>query len=60
MDKEIYPPYECEGDIICGNGCEIVGYVRQTDYEIEWLADKCPYCGMKVEKEKVERTQYGR
>lgn len=48
--KEQVPlePYACEGDMMCGNGCEIVGYIRESDGKIECLANYCPYCGRPV------------
>ena len=57
VENDAIPPYEIEGDIRCGNGCEIVGYVSQTDNEVVWLLDKCPYCGMKVAKKELERVR---
>lgn len=48
--KEQVPlePYASEGDMKCGNGCEIVGYIRESDGKIERLANYCPYCGRPV------------
>ena len=48
--KEQVPlePYACEGDMKCGNGCEIVGYIRESDGNIERLTNYCPYCGRPV------------
>lgn len=50
MLKEQAPlePYACEGDMKCGNGCEIVGHIRESDGKIERLANYCPYCGRPV------------
>ena len=47
-EQEPLEPYECEGDMICGNGCEIVGYIRESDGKIERLSNFCPYCGRPV------------
>jgi hypothetical protein len=50
-DLEPLEPYVCEGDVKCGNCCEIVGYVRETDGVVERLAKHCPECGRKVKWE---------
>ena len=47
-EQEPLEPYACEGDMKCGNGCEIVGYIRESDGKIERLANYCPYCGRPV------------
>ena len=47
-EQEPLEPYTCEGDMKCGNGCEIVGYIRESDGKIERLANYCPYCGRPV------------
>ena len=47
-EQEPIEPYACEGDMKCGNGCEIVGYIRESDGKIERLANYCPYCGRPV------------
>lgn len=50
-EQEPLEPYACEGDMKCGNGCEIVGYIRESDGKIERLANYCPYCGRPVKWE---------
>ena len=47
-EQEPLEPYACEGDMMCGNGCEIVGYIRESDGKIERLSNYCPYCGRPV------------
>ena len=47
-EQEPLEPYACEGDMKCGNGCEIVGYIRESDGKIERLSNYCPYCGRPV------------
>jgi hypothetical protein len=47
-EQEPLEPYACEGDMRCGNGCEIVGYIRESDGKIERLTNYCPYCGRPV------------
>lgn len=47
-EQKSLEPYACEGDMMCGNGCEIVGYIRESDGKIERLSNYCPHCGRPV------------